>query len=73
MAYNKILELLATDADSLLQHKCTTFSKDLLHVPSPDFIDNIFINSNRNPQVLRNLAAIHNRNAAAGGGDGWMK
>lgn len=60
MAYNKILELLGEDANSLLQHKCTTFSKDLLHSPSPDFIDKIFIESNRNPQVLRNLAAIHN-------------
>ena len=68
MAYNKILELLANDADSLLQHKCTTFSKDLLHVPSPDFIDNIFINSNRNPQVIRNLAAIHNHGRLAGTG-----
>ena len=68
MAYKKILELLGADADSLLQHKCKTFSKDLLHVPSPDFIDNIFINSNRNPQVLRNLAAIHNHGRLAGTG-----
>src|SRR6195952_1146933 len=68
MAYNKILELLGKDADSLLLHKCTTFSKDLLHIPSPDFIDNIFINSNRNPQVLRNLAAIHNHGRLAGTG-----
>lgn len=60
MAYNKILELLGEDANSLLQHKCTTFSKDLLYSPSPNFIDKIFIESNRNPQVLRNLVAIHN-------------
>src|ERR1700712_5826512 len=68
MAYNKILELLGKDADSLLLHKCTTFSKDLLHIPSPDFIDNIFINSNRNPHVLKRLAALHNHGRLAGTG-----
>jgi class I fructose-bisphosphate aldolase len=68
MAFKKILELLGTDADSLLKHKCETFSKDVLHVPSPDFIDKIFLDSNRNPQVIRNLAAIHNHGRLAGTG-----
>ena len=68
MAYNEILELLGKDADSLLNHKCETFPKDTLHVPSPDFIDKIFLDSNRNPQVIRNLAAIHNHGRLAGTG-----
>lgn len=68
MAYNEIMELLGKDADSLLNHKCETFPKETLHTPSPDFIDKVFINSNRNPQVVRNLAAIHNHGRLAGTG-----
>jgi class I fructose-bisphosphate aldolase len=68
MSYQKITELLGKEADSLLQHECKTFSKDLLHAPSPDFIDNVFVNTNRNPQVLRNLAAIYNHGRLGGTG-----
>jgi class I fructose-bisphosphate aldolase len=68
MSYQKITELLGKDADTLLQHECKTFSKDLLHVPSPDFIDKVFVNTNRNPQVLRNLAAIYNHGRLGGTG-----
>ena len=68
MAYNEILELLGKDADSLLNHKSETFPKETLHLPSPDFIDKIFLDSNRNPQVIRNLAAIHNHGRLAGTG-----
>jgi class I fructose-bisphosphate aldolase len=68
MASKEILELLGKDADSLLNHKCETFPRETLHAPSPDFIDKIFIDSNRNPQVVRNLAAIHNHGRLAGTG-----
>lgn len=68
MGYQKIVELLGKDADHLLQHQCKTFSKDLLHVPSPNFIDKVFVETNRNPQVLRNLAAIQNHGRLAGTG-----
>ncbi|OKS87748.1 class I fructose-bisphosphate aldolase [Mucilaginibacter polytrichastri] len=68
MSYQKITDLLGKEADSLLQHACKTFPKELLHAPSPDFIDNVFVNSNRNPQVLRNLAAIYNHGRLGGTG-----
>lgn len=68
MGYQKIVELLGKDADYFLQHQCKTFPKDLLHVPSPDFIDKVFVDTNRNPQVLRNLAAIQNHGRLAGTG-----
>lgn len=58
MSYNKIVALLGNDAETLLNHTCQTIEADLLHKPNPDFIDQIFVNSNRSPQVLRNLAAI---------------
>ena len=58
MSYNKIVELLGSDADSLLNHESKTINKDMLHLPGGDFVDRIFSNSNRSPQVLRNLQAI---------------
>src|SRR5476649_179199 len=68
MASKKITDLLGDQADNLLNHQCKTFSKDQLHLPSPDFIDKVFAQSNRTPQVLRNLAAIHNCGRLGGTG-----
>lgn len=58
MAKPNIVELLGKDAESLLNHKSKTISKDQLHLPGPDFVDRIFINSNRNTQALRSLQAL---------------
>jgi len=68
MAFQKIVDLLGNDADNLLQHQSKTFDKNLLHLPGPDFIDRIFEQTNRNPQVLRSLAAIYNHGRLAGTG-----
>ncbi|MBI1221012.1 MAG: class I fructose-bisphosphate aldolase [Bacteroidetes bacterium] len=59
MDSNKIHELLGNEADSLLNHTCSTISKNNLHLPGPDFVDRIFAQTNRNPQVLRNLQQIY--------------
>jgi len=45
-------------ADYLLSHTCTTISKDRLKTPSPDFIDKVFIDSDRSNNVLRNLQSV---------------
>ncbi len=68
MSYLKTTELLGKDADSLLNHTCKTISKDMLHIPGPDFIDRTFALSNRNPQVLRSLASIYNHGRLANTG-----
>lgn len=68
MAFEKIQELLGDKADYLLNHESKTFDKNLLHTPSPDFVDKIFVQTNRNPQVLRNLAALYNHGRLAGTG-----
>lgn len=51
-----IQTLLGADADSLLGHACATIPKEMLHLPGPDFIDRIFIPSDRNIRTLHNLA-----------------
>ncbi len=55
----RIQELLGDDADALLNHSCTTIPKEALHLPGPDFLDRIFMNSDRNNRVLHNLAWIY--------------
>ncbi len=57
MAKN-ISEILGKDADFLLQHKSKTISKDSLHLPGPQYVDDIYAQSNRNPQVLRSLQQL---------------
>lgn len=66
MAVN-IKELLGSDA-ALLDHECKTISKDDLHLPGPDFVDRIWKDSDRNPQVLRNMQAIFNHGKLGGTG-----
>ncbi|MCS6985547.1 MAG: class I fructose-bisphosphate aldolase [Leptospiraceae bacterium] len=52
---DKIRELLGSEADSLLEHKCQTIPKEKLHLPGSDFVDRIFAPSDRNNNTLRNL------------------
>ncbi|KXJ98807.1 MAG: fructose-bisphosphate aldolase [Acidobacteria bacterium OLB17] len=61
-------ELLGDEADSLLNHVSKTISKDDLQLPGGDFIDRVWVNSDRNPNVLRNLQAIYGHGRLAGTG-----
>lgn len=67
MNTNQIQQLLGTEADSLLGHKAKV-SKDLLHAPGPDFIERIWMPTDRNAQVLCNLGRIANTGRLAGTG-----
>tara|TARA_B110000037_G_scaffold62147_1_gene76034 strand:- start:26444 stop:27508 length:1065 start_codon:yes stop_codon:yes gene_type:complete len=68
MAANKVLELLGSEGEALLNHECKTISKNLLHLPGADFVDRSFGPTNRNPQVLRSLEALYNHGRLAGTG-----
>ena len=65
---SKIVELLGDKAESLLNHECKTISKDLLHVPGPNFVDQVFAQTNRSPQVLRSLQALYGHGRLANTG-----
>lgn len=58
MAKKSVEDLLGKDAESLLKHQCKTISKDQLHLPGPDFVDRIFVQSSRNTQTLRSLQTL---------------
>ena len=64
----KITELLGDKAEYLLDHKSKSISKDQLHLPGPDFVDRIWINSDRNPHVLRNLQLMYSTGRLANTG-----
>lgn len=68
MTIDEIVKLLGNEADYLLKHECKTVSRDMLHLPGPDFVDRIFVPSDRNPQVLRNLQLLFNTGRLAGTG-----
>ena len=63
-----IEQLLGQEAENLLGHRSQTIQKERLHLPGPDFLDRIFMQSNRSPQVLRSLAALYNSGRLAGTG-----
>src|SRR5512146_2464575 len=63
-----IKELLGAQADTLLNHTCKTIAKEQIHVPGSDFVDRIFMQSNRNPQVLRSLQQLYGTGRLAGTG-----
>jgi len=65
MSIQKIRELLGADADSLLNHKCNTISKEHLHLPSGDFVDRLFMQTNRSNQVIRSLQSIYSHGRLA--------
>lgn len=65
---DKITQLLGEQASSLLEHECKTISKDLLHIPGPDWIERIFVPSDRNPRVLGNFQRLYGTGRLAGTG-----
>ncbi|MDA0803741.1 MAG: class I fructose-bisphosphate aldolase [Planctomycetota bacterium] len=62
-----IASLLGADAASLLSHKAKV-SKDLLHLPGPDFMERVWIPTDRNAQVLVNLQRIYGHGRLANTG-----
>lgn len=64
----KIQELLGADADSLLNHVSTTIPKENIHVPGSDFVDRVWTNSDRTPNVLRSLQTLNDNGRLRGTG-----
>ncbi len=59
MPAKNLVSLLGEKADYLLNHRSSTIDKSGLHLPGPDFIDRVFMQSDRNPAVLRSLAQLY--------------
>ncbi len=66
--YSKIQELLGADAETLLNHQSTTIPKENLYVPSGDFVDRVWTDSDRNPNVLRSIQTLFDNGRLRGTG-----
>ena len=60
--------LLGDKAETLLGFDSPKISKERLHLPGPDFVDRIFMQSDRNNRVLGNLAWMYNNGRLGGTG-----
>jgi class I fructose-bisphosphate aldolase len=68
MNTSKVGSLLGFESDYYLRHTCKTIDKSLIHLPSPEFVDRIWLQSDRNIQTLRSLRQLfgHGRLANTG-------
>jgi fructose-bisphosphate aldolase, class I len=63
-----IQALLGDEAEQLLTYECKGIPKDDLNLPGPDIIDRVYKDSDRSPQVLRNLQSMFSHGRLAGTG-----
>lgn len=58
---------LGDEAEHLLNYEAKV-PKELLHLPGADFLDRVFVQSDRSPQVLRNLQSLYGHGRLANTG-----
>ena len=65
---SKITNLLGDQAAFYLEHTCRTIDKSLIHIPSPNTIDDTWISSDRNIRTLSSIQTLlgHGRLANTG-------
>lgn len=63
-----IAKLLGGEADYLLTHESRTISREMLHLPGPDFVDRVVAGSDRSIPVMRSLQTLFNHGRLAGTG-----
>ncbi|NUM89608.1 MAG: class I fructose-bisphosphate aldolase, partial [Bdellovibrionales bacterium] len=68
LSHGKIQELLGKDGESLLGFSNPKVRKETLHLPGGDWVDRIFRDSDRSPQVLRSLQAMYGAGRLSGTG-----
>ena len=62
-----IADLLGDDATPLLEHRCRVPASSL-HLPGPDFVDRVWVQTDRKPGVLVNLQRLLNHGRLGGTG-----
>ena len=66
LSLSDIADILGDEAQDLLEHRCEGIPASSLHLPGPDFVTRVWAQSDRSPQVLRNLQAILDHGRLAG-------
>lgn len=65
MTYNDIEKLLGPIFADLLAHQSKTIDKKTLHLPNSNFLEQVFLTSNRSPQVLKSMGYLWNHGRLA--------
>ncbi|MGA0255093.1 MAG: class I fructose-bisphosphate aldolase [Rhodothermales bacterium] len=63
-----VADILEGDASFLLDHTCTTIDKSHLHLPGPDFVERIWMHSDRNIPTLNNMQRLYDTGRLGGTG-----
>src|SRR5687767_15342405 len=66
--FSRIQEFLGGDAEMLLGHVSKTIKKEDLHLPGGDFVDRVWMSSDRTPAVLRSLQTLYGGGRLGGTG-----
>jgi len=65
---DRIVEQLGDEADGLLNHTCQGIPKEMLHLPGPTHVDDVFGPSDRNAQTLVSLQRLFDHGRLGGTG-----
>jgi class I fructose-bisphosphate aldolase len=63
-----LVSLLGDEATTLLEHESKGIPKSDLHLPGPDFVTRVMAQTDRSPQVLRNLQSLFDHGRMGGTG-----
>ncbi|MBJ7450172.1 MAG: class I fructose-bisphosphate aldolase [Parachlamydiales bacterium] len=67
-ALKDIEKLLGDKSEGLLNHVCKTIPKEMLHIPTSDWVDRMFTQTDRNIRVLRSLQTLYSAGRLANTG-----
>ena len=65
---NDLEKILGKEANYLLKYECSKIKKESLILPGPNFVDKVYINSDRKVSVLNNLNRMFNHGRLKGTG-----
>ena len=65
---SKTVDILGGQAEYYLNHTCKTIDKQLIHIPGPDIVDKVWINSDRNIRTLESLQTLYGHGRLANTG-----
>jgi class I fructose-bisphosphate aldolase len=68
LSVDQISSMLGDDASALLGFSTPKISKDTLHLPGPDFVERVYMNSDRTPRVLGSLQQMFDHGRLGGTG-----
>lgn len=68
MEHYQIIATIGPEAEALLTHQCAKIPKESIYQPSPAILEDIFFQSDRSPEVLKNLHRLYFSGRLAGTG-----